>query len=322
MNPWLASRLGVMLRAASEGQRERHDRREHRADEGHDDGLQQLQPDVAVLPFVVVEDVVPGERGVRLRRIDARTRDDQRDDFAKRLSPERRIGVEHEIGPAEEAPPDHHLVALHFGAAGNAERDIGGRARLALLDPVGQRRARRHGGVPGDIEDHRFAAARDGDQAWRHDDPAVAEFDGRLDDRFLAHASGRSRCRLARCRRGVFGGRRARGHEGIRGGLCRLGRRGPGLDLPLDGRHLLDHPIRIGIGPKLRETGIADGQIAVLELDIRADLVGNPVGEVGAGKPPVGLLQYGADREEPPAVERVENAGEDADRGGIALPEG
>ena len=50
------------------------------------------------------------------------------------LAPEWRVGVEEEIRPAEEAPPDDDLVVVDLGAAGEAEGDIDGRARPALFD--------------------------------------------------------------------------------------------------------------------------------------------------------------------------------------------
>ena len=48
---------------------------------------------------------------------------EQREDFARRLAPEGRIGVEEEVFPAEEALADLDLVGVDLGAAGKAEID-------------------------------------------------------------------------------------------------------------------------------------------------------------------------------------------------------
>ena len=250
--------------------------------------------------------------------------DDQRSDLADGFAQERRVGVEDEIRPAEEAPPDDHLVALHLGAA----RPIRTRHRRSSL----RRRCsiQSGSGVRGmtdwsltmsktTVSSPRVTVTMSGvTTIW-----PLPSVDGRLDDRLLAdRLRGGVRRRLRRQR--GFAGRRGRRHERAAARTCSPRcRRGAGAasTLPVDRRHLLDHPVRIGIGAELGKARIADRQIAVLELDVGADLVGDPVGEIGAGKAPVGLFEHGADREEPPAIERVEHAGEDAERRGIALPE-
>ena len=79
---WLTQPVRRDVARREEGQREGDERTEQRAEEGHDDGLQQLGPDVAMLPFVVVPEVVEGERQIGLRPASSRgAGDDQADDL-------------------------------------------------------------------------------------------------------------------------------------------------------------------------------------------------------------------------------------------------
>ena len=143
-----------MLRAAKKASGKATMRAEQRADEGHDDGLQQLGPDVAVLPLGVVRGFVARQATALDCRVDARPGTISETTSPADLPKNGELVSKTKFGPAEEALAHHDLVALHFGAPGKAERDVGRRAVLALLDPVGQRRARRHRLVRDDVEHH------------------------------------------------------------------------------------------------------------------------------------------------------------------------
>ena len=127
---WLARRFGVMLRAAMKASGKASSRRKHRADEGHDDGLQQLQPDVAMLPFGVVEDVVPGERGVGLVGIDALAGDDQRRRPRRTILPQNGEFVSKTKFAQPRKRCQTMTSSLCTSARPESRRDIGSRALL------------------------------------------------------------------------------------------------------------------------------------------------------------------------------------------------
>ena len=82
------------------------------------------------------EDVVPGERKVATGRIDALAACDERCDLACGFAEERRIRVEEEVLPAEEAFTHPHPLRTDVSPAGESEVSGNPSAGGALLYPI------------------------------------------------------------------------------------------------------------------------------------------------------------------------------------------
>ena len=155
LNTWLASRFGVMLRAARKASGKATIEREQRADEGHDDGLQQLRPDVAVLPLRgCSRSCRTASCEVRFAFDDGRAAEDQAEHFASRPAEHRR-GPRHRLlaeetqdrGPAGE-PALYYCGARRASRAGQRGRAVNPLAlpsQVRILPPPCHLRRRRPG---------------------------------------------------------------------------------------------------------------------------------------------------------------------------------
>ena len=149
LSTWLSDAARRDVARGEEGEREGDERAEQRADKGHDDGLQQFRPDVAVLPLRVVPDVVARRAPGWTCRASVRVPEQISETTSPADLPKKgELRVEDEIRPAEEALADLHAVDGDAHFAGKA--DI-------------WRRSRRHARSiqPGTgPDDHRLAAGQ------------------------------------------------------------------------------------------------------------------------------------------------------------------